>query len=1004
MAANRVRKCNTDDKEDPKECTSVLWEKRFQQTIFVDISDDDSLHFSHLQSSFTMCVSHDLAASSENSGLSGSSKAVGDSFKSPPSISSQYRHYGNIRDVQGNEMNVSTSQPDRQAKQTRWTHEDDNTSDDDQEELPYDGELYRHVTHCSNSLRQNSNSPFNLIKKSNHCPDAFNTLRRDDKLPGCDITKTSGSVFEQKHHQTSIPDCLLRHFSYDELFNSSRLIEAETMPEVSLMDSLNETMRRASPNPHTATGKHSVKINTSFLDPNRSESFTALDLTHLKTESAETETHNNNNSDKVLNQSDSSENSNSNSFSHVYSNPGAMLMVTEDEESDVENNVKQICSSSPPNLHKVDIQTVKCSFGRTLSFSELKYGQGQVHYPQPDFSKVAPKVKFPKRNDVAKPACDSAMTRAQKTPGILSKRPSPCKADVISRVLEDYELKSEKPIIFKDEMAQSTFYQDLQVQYVAFVKLSTILTIDVTVRRLDEEKRNRNWSSVSEQKSLTEGYRLTIELKDIINQFTAQVEEFKMCLNNMSMSVEEQQMVFKSMMEAQDQLEQNYMTKKEEHRALEMQNCMGFKWNTGTFDHDRLLEGEIFQLGMHLEDIKEQIDRNAYFVLSPSPTSTTPSPLPHGEYIPSSSVQPALQKESVFGFSSKSRLMDKEEESYKDSYEVPGAVDSSPSCSRENNFRLWYALCQGFLSLDFILKHLTCQNCTVETLTPLTFLTNPVLFCSLSYFSIYNKMSCIPREDAKGSAKVSEEEDNYMDIQTQLSNPLSPQHQSMPSRCVDKDCYSAEDWISYDTEHSKRTGADCGSSDDKKVPGVFILTHRRPTNKTSHVLSNSFPVSLENLSLDTSQSTQGNNYWRADVATTVTGLNTIGNNASFGLPNHSRKNRHIEYMKPSYKLPSGFKVQDQQSEPGVTKMRCSSQSDSALLPSIFYFYKASTLPTYPSRTGCAVHRVKEEALNQTIDETLDAALLMKQITDHMAKTLSSDLAMAQLYRKLREMA
>lgn len=60
----QMRKYNTDDKEVTKECTSVLWEKRFQQTIFVDISDDDSLHFSHLQSSFTMCVSHDLAASS----------------------------------------------------------------------------------------------------------------------------------------------------------------------------------------------------------------------------------------------------------------------------------------------------------------------------------------------------------------------------------------------------------------------------------------------------------------------------------------------------------------------------------------------------------------------------------------------------------------------------------------------------------------------------------------------------------------------------------------------------------------------------------------------------------------------------------------------------------------------------------------------------------------------------------------------------------------------------
>ncbi|XP_058274550.1 protein AKNAD1-like isoform X2 [Hemibagrus wyckioides] len=969
MDSNRVqmRKYNTDDKEDTKECTSVLWEKRFQQTIFVDISDDDSLHFNHLQSSFTMCVSHDLAVSSENSGLSGSSKAVEDSSKSPSSISSQYRHYGNISDVQGNEMKVSASQPDRQPKQTRWTHEDDNTSDDDQEELPYDDELYRHVTHCSNSLRQNSNSPFNLIKKSNHCPDAFNTLRKDAKLPGCDISKTSGSVFEQKHHQTSIPDFLLRHFSYDELFNSSRLIEAETMPEVSLMDSLSETMRRASPNPHTNTGKHSVKINTSFLDPNRSERFTALDLTNLKTETAETGTHKNNNSDKVVNQSDSSENFNSNSFSHVYSSPGAVLMVTEDEVGDVENNVKQSYSSSPPDLHKVDIQTVKCSLGRTLSFSELKYGQRQVYYPQPDFSNVAPKVKFPKRNDVAKPACDSAMTRAQKTTGILSKVPSPCKADVISRVLEDFDLKSEKPIIFKDEMTHSSFHQDLQTQTTGptFSNIwgkkedirqtednvrSVPHTFESTKAGLDEEKRNRNWSSVSEQKSPNEGYRLTIELKDIINQFMAQVEEFKICLNNMSLSVEEQQMVFKSLLEVQDQLEQNYMTKKEEHRALEMQNYMGLKRNIGTFDHDRLLEGEIFQLSMYLEDIKEQIDRNAYFVLSPSPTSTTPSLPPHGQHIPSSSVQPALQKESV---SSKSRLMDKEEESYKDGYEVPGAVDSPPSCPRENSF------------------------------------------------SIYNKMSCIAREDENGSARVSEEEDNYKGIQTQLSNSVSPQHQSTPSRCFDKDCYSTKDWISSDTEHSKRKGADSGASDDNEVPDVFILSHRCPTNKISHALNNSFPVSLENLSLDTSQSRQGNNYWRA---TTFTGLNTIGNNASSGLPNHSRKNRNTGYMKPSSNLPSGFKVQDQQSEPGVTKIRCPFQSDSALLPSIFYFYKASTLSTYPSRTGCGVHRVKEEALNQTIDETLDAALMMKQVTDHMAKTLSSDLAMAQLYRKLREMA
>lgn len=36
-------------------------------------------------------------------------------------------------------------------------------------------------------------------------------------------------------------------------------------------------------------------------------------------------------------------------------------------------------------------------------------------------------------------------------------------------------------------------------------------------------------------------------------------------------------------------------------------------------------------------------------------------------------------------------------------------------------------------------------------------------------------------------------------------------------------------------------GADCGASDDNEVPDVFILTHRRPTNKISHALNNSFP-------------------------------------------------------------------------------------------------------------------------------------------------------------------
>lgn len=45
--------------------------------------------------------------------------------------------------------------------------------------------------------------------------------------------------------------------------------------------------------------------------------------------------------------------------------------------------------------------------------------------------------------------------------------------------------------------------------------------------------------------------------------------------------------MLRSMMEAQDQLERKYIGKKEEHRALEMQNYIGLSRNTGTFDAER---------------------------------------------------------------------------------------------------------------------------------------------------------------------------------------------------------------------------------------------------------------------------------------------------------------------------------------------------------------------------------------------------------------------------------
>lgn len=58
--------------------SSVLWEKRIEQSIFVDISDDDSLHFSDLQDAFTVHLS-------QGSGAPGSPQFTGKKY-----LSAQY--------------------------------------------------------------------------------------------------------------------------------------------------------------------------------------------------------------------------------------------------------------------------------------------------------------------------------------------------------------------------------------------------------------------------------------------------------------------------------------------------------------------------------------------------------------------------------------------------------------------------------------------------------------------------------------------------------------------------------------------------------------------------------------------------------------------------------------------------------------------------------------------------------------------------------------------------
>lgn len=315
------------------------------------------------------------------------------------------------------------------------THEDDavNTSDEEHEELPYDG------THTNNKTKTNlKSSPCEMVSVMSS--QAFTALDKFSRQIGnaketeaCQSNLTHALLSNHKAIEDMAPrlatpiqpanhitDFLLRHFSQEELLNSSRIIEAETLPEMSLMDSIDETMlSRASRAPQVSIGEKE-KIQDVMEEPDLSTSG-SHGLVEIN----------------IPDESSSSK------------KPGSTCIIDDDGNE----CPKQNSSANSLDLAKADALNPKCSFSRTRSYSELKYGQGKVHYPLPDFSKVAPKVKIPKGNGSVKPFSQSpAMARVQSSPGILGKSTSSCKAtaDIISRVLED-TMPPEKHNVFTDK-------------------------------------------------------------------------------------------------------------------------------------------------------------------------------------------------------------------------------------------------------------------------------------------------------------------------------------------------------------------------------------------------------------------------------------------------------------------------------------------------------------------------------------------------------------------------
>ncbi|XP_071392949.1 serine-rich adhesin for platelets-like [Centroberyx affinis] len=707
----------SDDDVAGRDRSAVLWEKCIQQSIFVDLSEDESLHLSDLESSFAVHLSQAESTASEASiHLSGSAElsALDDTSSDCSSVSSQSE-----RVVEGKTkssiVRVSPQRPNTVHKEPPLTqgYEDpgQNTSDEDQEDLPYDGDLgSRYFNHTAGSegnmssdggetLHGSPEGPEsttvdrdnNIIEdlasvESNAMKPASRSLEEVNTKQDCFIHASNPSEGAplckspvDEARQPDINQLLLRHFSQEELLCSGRLIEAETLPEMSLLESMDDTLVSWAPrlsctemprNDSSGTGSHAgdSENNQSQEYGSRTDekSNTASEISASLEEEAETKSNN-------------------------VTSTATDCITSKSTDSKQDSGESTALDLLEQEKAKEDAQAQRVSLVRTRSFSEMKYGQGQVHYPLPDFSKVAPKVKIPKSpSGPARPIAQSPSTmhRAQSSPGIL---------EVISRVLEDSVQPSEKPYVFKDQDKQTApaLVHHLQAEYdklltkyaeaenlIDQMRLGTkaqapselLLDLDCddhqdnlveeshfgsfapppppSGRFLEEpapqsstKELNTASSSQLDEQDPSDGEKMTAELTDIISQFMQKVDEFKLSISSMSVSTAELQMMLRSMMEAQDQLERKYISKKEEHRALEMQNYMGLSRNTGTFDPDRLVEGDIFRIGMHLEDIKEMIDRNVCEQLSPPHSSSTPTPTPESLSVKSTPSPPPSQQE-----------------------------------------------------------------------------------------------------------------------------------------------------------------------------------------------------------------------------------------------------------------------------------------------------------------------------------------------------------------------
>ncbi|KAM6305483.1 protein AKNAD1 [Aegotheles albertisi] len=525
-------------------------------------------------------------------------------------------------------------------------------TDEGQDDLPYDGDVEitckydssDHLNDCTctrdisgilnldcsednKSIKARANYATHAQPEefSSHNRGATGTMGISVEKPGSEASfkkelPVGFSKPDSKEHLTSskMSNVLLRHFSKGELISTCQLIECETIPETSFSDSINDTANKPEPSEHVKGPLAHQQWATNFEGYHLEK--------HNKVNTSD-KNHNSLNENRCVSKKPVS------STGKCMCRQGNSQLIGENEDTHIFQNMKQ-----DGDLSK-----------KTVSPRGLKYDQGQAHYRLPDFSEVASEVKVPKGSDNINSVPTAERTKS--FPLLLSKSLDvnnilENKNDFNSAEVENQEemsipqqlqqlemlihhtdsqnhtdhLRLNPKILPQSDFANASiaiYSGGTETSSEVFTLLAPIpmqsthglskarLQCGSTASALPAEAHCLNPHSLPE---LTLGEKMSQILKDQTDQLIKKVEDFSEHMNQETFLLQDNYLALNQLKRYLDALERNYLTAREKHRNLQLQNYKDKSISVGEFDPERKVEGEIFRLGLLLEDIQEETD------------------------------------------------------------------------------------------------------------------------------------------------------------------------------------------------------------------------------------------------------------------------------------------------------------------------------------------------------------------------------------------------------------